>query len=374
MMNILKQLLFPMFLFVSLSGIDLKAQGGIEFFHGSFEEAIELAKKEHKIIFMDAYATWCGPCKRMARDVFTKKEVGDFFNKHFINLKMDMEKGEGPKLASKYKVSAYPTLLFIDEEGEVVNLSKGALPPDRFIALGKASLNKYDKSGDFEEEYNNGNRDPELLKAYAYALKVSGKPALKIANEYLRTQDKKDTEENLDFIFDFATEADCSIFDLLVEHREALIQAKGKEVFKTQVQKACEKTIEKAVEYQTPDLMKEAKDQMKAALPSFYKEYKLLADIQYAYLSNDLAAVFKSTKKYVKKFAKQDAKKLHQHAQMFNQYISDKTALAEAENWAKMAYKLDKNSRFGQTYMELLLKNGKREEAEDLQKELKNLH
>ena len=64
-----------------------QAQSGIEFFHGSWDEALELAKKEHKAIFMDAYAEWCGPCKRMAKNIFTQKEVGDFFNKHFINVK-----------------------------------------------------------------------------------------------------------------------------------------------------------------------------------------------------------------------------------------------------------------------------------------------
>lgn len=373
MMNILKQLFIPVFLILSVLSMQLKAQTGIDFFHGTFEEAIELAKKEHKVIFMDAYATWCGPCKRMSKDVFTKKEVGDFYNKHFINLKMDMEKGDGPKLASKYKVSAYPTLIFIDEEGEVVNLSKGALPPDRFLALGKATLSKYDKSGDYEKEYEDGNRNAEFLKAYAYALKVSGKATLKIANEYLRTQDKLDTEENLDFIFDFATEADCSVFDKLVEHRAALIKMKGIDVFRTHVQKACEQTVEKAVEYQTPDLVDEAKDQMKAAMPSFHKEYKLLADIQYAYLSNDVSSVIKTTEKYIKKFAKKNAKKLHQHAQLFNQYMSDKDALKKAEGWAAKAYELDKNGKYGQTYFELLRKNGEADKATILQEELKKM-
>ncbi|HCE85197.1 MAG TPA: hypothetical protein DEO99_03495, partial [Bacteroidetes bacterium] len=68
---------------------------GISFFEGSFDAAKELAAKEGKLIFMDSYAKWCGPCKRMARDVFTVEEVGDFFNANFVNLKMDMETEEG---------------------------------------------------------------------------------------------------------------------------------------------------------------------------------------------------------------------------------------------------------------------------------------
>lgn len=97
-----------------------KADKGIQFYQGNFKEALALAKKENKVIFMDAYASWCGPCKRMAANTFTDGQVGDFFNKHFVNLKVDMEKGEGPAIAQKYPVEFYPTLFFIDKNGKIV--------------------------------------------------------------------------------------------------------------------------------------------------------------------------------------------------------------------------------------------------------------
>ena len=68
---------------------------GIEFFHGTLAEAKELASQEGKLIFIDAFTTWCGPCKRMSAQVFTQEEVGEFYNQTFVNLKLDMEKGEG---------------------------------------------------------------------------------------------------------------------------------------------------------------------------------------------------------------------------------------------------------------------------------------
>ena len=68
---------------------------GMRFFEGTFEEALQLAKKENKLIFMDCYGPWCGPCAQMVRLIFPLKEVGDFYNEHFINMKRDMEKGEG---------------------------------------------------------------------------------------------------------------------------------------------------------------------------------------------------------------------------------------------------------------------------------------
>ena len=60
-----------------------------------WKEILQLAKKENKLIFMDCYTSWCGPCKALAKNVFTQEKVGDFFNPRFINVKYDMEKGDG---------------------------------------------------------------------------------------------------------------------------------------------------------------------------------------------------------------------------------------------------------------------------------------
>lgn len=112
------------------------ADEGIQFKKISFEQALKEAKASNKLIFMDAYAEWCGPCKYMAAKVFTSEEVGKLFNDKFINLKIDMEKGEGPALAAKYQVRAYPTLFFIDGDGKVVKKVLGAQPADKLIAIG----------------------------------------------------------------------------------------------------------------------------------------------------------------------------------------------------------------------------------------------
>jgi thioredoxin-related protein len=113
------------------------SESGIQFTSISFDEALKLAKKEKKNIFLDAYASWCGPCKMLKRNVFPQKEVGDFFNTNFINMAIDMEQGEGPQLARKFNVQAYPTLLFINAKGEVVGSALGYHQADEIIALGK---------------------------------------------------------------------------------------------------------------------------------------------------------------------------------------------------------------------------------------------
>lgn len=116
---------------------------GIDFFHGTWTEALAKAKKENKLIFLDAYASWCGPCKAMAKNTFTKEEVGAFFNKNFINVKMDMEKSaDGPRLSKKFGLRAYPSLYFINGNEEVKHNGLGYMKPNQLIELGKAAIAK----------------------------------------------------------------------------------------------------------------------------------------------------------------------------------------------------------------------------------------
>lgn len=109
---------------------------GIKFKSISFEEAKKQAKKNGQMIFVDAYASWCGPCKKMAATSFKDETVGELFNDKFINLKIDCEKdADGPDFARMYKVRAYPTLLIIDGDGKVVKQVVGLQDAARLIAL-----------------------------------------------------------------------------------------------------------------------------------------------------------------------------------------------------------------------------------------------
>ncbi|GAB4001671.1 hypothetical protein GCM10028807_58400 [Spirosoma daeguense] len=114
------------------------AEEGIQFTDAAWKDILKKAKAEKKVIFLDAYASWCGPCKMLQKNVFTKKAVGEFYNGKFINVKMDMEKGEGPALAQVYPLEAYPTLLFIDGNGRVLKKVLGYQSPEDLIAIGKS--------------------------------------------------------------------------------------------------------------------------------------------------------------------------------------------------------------------------------------------
>lgn len=107
----------------------------------TWASVLEKAKKENKIIFLDAYATWCGLCKQMDAETYTNQAVADFYNANFINVKYDMEKGEGAMLSDRYYVSAYPNLVFINPDGVMLHKGVGFVAANEFLALGKIAKN-----------------------------------------------------------------------------------------------------------------------------------------------------------------------------------------------------------------------------------------
>jgi thioredoxin 1 len=118
------------------------AAPSINFFKGSYKEALAEAKKENKLVFIDAYASWCGPCKLLKQNTFTDKAVIEYFNAHFINLSVDVEKGEGPALATKYKVTHYPTMIITDNDGKRITFTVGYIMPDDLLGFGKYGMDK----------------------------------------------------------------------------------------------------------------------------------------------------------------------------------------------------------------------------------------
>ena len=340
------------------------AQDGIDFFAGSWEEALAEAKAQDKIIFMDAYAVWCGPCKRMAATVFTDKRVGSFYNDKFINLKVDMEKGEGKKLQQKYRVSAYPTLLYIDYTGKVVQRVKGARDAEAFIALGKTALTKVDRSEEYAIEYEKGNRDPDLVYKYIKALNNAAKPSAKIANDYLNKQKDPTTEDNLKIILEATVNADSRIFKYLIQYRKQIAALTSPELVNEKIQQACNNTVLRAIEYEDEGLLEEAKDKMKAHFPEQAKSFALQKDMEFCLGMHDKEAYLNACNQYVKKGIKDKPEELNELALSIRRnFTEDPKAMQQAEEISAKAAKSNTDFKYYLTYARILDENGKKSEA-----------
>lgn len=139
------------------------SQEGINFEKESFNNILAKAKKENKLIFLDAYTSWCGPCKMLEKNIFPQKKVGEYYNANFINARFDMEKGEGIDLAKKYGVYSYPTLIFLNSNGEVVHRTTGYIGEEEILQFGKEANNPNNRMGSLKERFEKGESNPDFL-------------------------------------------------------------------------------------------------------------------------------------------------------------------------------------------------------------------
>lgn len=194
-----------MLIVLAMLNTALFAQDGIQFYHGSWKEALAKAKAENKLIFIDVYTSWCGPCKAMARDIFPLKQVGEKFNASFINYKIDAEKGEGIEVANTYKVNAYPTYLFVNGDGVLYYTTLGAMPVADFINTANNALTEF---GDpkplpaWDAEYEAKKGDKAFLMGY-----LQKRSRLRLRNNalldqyvFIAAQEELMSKETLNFL------------------------------------------------------------------------------------------------------------------------------------------------------------------------------
>jgi thioredoxin-related protein len=186
-------------LLILVSSLHVQAQQGINFQKAaSWQGVLDTAKKQHKYIFVDCYATWCEPCKAMDENVYNEKHVGDAFNEKFISVKLQMDKT--PKdderirnwysvvetLEQYYHVNVYPTFLFFDEEGTPVHKAVGYREAVDFVKLAADAQNPERQYYNLLQHFNPGTIDTSELKGLARSFFDSDKDlAGKLALDYL---------------------------------------------------------------------------------------------------------------------------------------------------------------------------------------------
>ncbi|GAB4123920.1 MAG: hypothetical protein Fur0027_01820 [Raineya sp.] len=111
-------------------------KSGMNFYKGSLEEALQKAKKEERMLMINFYAAWCSSCRKMKTETFSNVRVYTFYKSHFINIALNIEK-EGKSLAEKYQVEAFPAMVFVDANGNVLQKVIGFKNVDDFLNIGK---------------------------------------------------------------------------------------------------------------------------------------------------------------------------------------------------------------------------------------------
>ena len=356
---------------VILTSISVWGQG-IKFEENpTFSTILEKAKKEKKLIFVDAYASWCGPCKMMTKDIFPQKEVGDFYNKNFINLAMDMEKGEGRTLAQKYSVTSYPTYLFINGNGELVHKDLGYMDNAKFIELGNASLNIL-KFGNLKDRFEKGEKNPEFLEKVIKQYHQSDYPLAKAASEkYFELKKTPIILEELSLLLPFIKSTQDKNYLYLKSNFKEITQLVPEE----NINNFLNPIFLNEIIYKTLGQKEIDEEKFLSQTIPLVGEIRAKEILNYLLLDHYLA--FKNYDKYEKValelFKDPDLELISVHelakaAKVFAEHIQNPESLKIAQVWAEKTVMVDESAENTYTLAKLLYKNGKKEMARDYAK------
>lgn len=135
----------------------------------TWQQVLDKAKNENKIVFVDLYTDWCAPCKRMESEIFTLKRVADTFNKKFVNYRINAEKGEGIDVAKRYGVGGYPYFIFVDGNGALYYSVLGYREERQLLedaAIAFQEMNDPKPFGIWREEYDANRYDTAWMRTY----------------------------------------------------------------------------------------------------------------------------------------------------------------------------------------------------------------
>lgn len=201
-----------------------------------WKKIVKKAKKEKKLIFVDCYTSWCGPCKMLAKNVFTQDAVADFFNQTFVNAKYDMEKdADGVMLKKEFEVKAFPTLVFVDPATQrVVHRMVGAGTANWLLTGAKAANDPQNNLSGLMKRYQAGERGAEFLSCYlaslasAYMAEEQGK----VAAEYLNSlsDEQMATKENWELIKKYVSDPLAEPLKKVMANRDKFYALAGREV------------------------------------------------------------------------------------------------------------------------------------------------
>jgi thioredoxin-related protein/sulfur relay (sulfurtransferase) DsrC/TusE family protein len=389
-----------LFVFTAAKGF-AQSNAGIKFERGlSWSEILEKARKENKFIFLDGYTTWCAPCLQMAKDIFPKQEVGEFFNHNFINVAVQFDVTssddaevkswyeDAKKISEAYKISSYPTYLYFSPQGNLIHALKGGtVDAEEFIEKSKFALDPKTQYATLKWQYHNGYRDSAFLaNIITMAFSVGDQDSLKYyAQDYLKLQKDLFQPDNVKLIAATTKKSSDIGFPVLRNHPELVDSVLGKGVSKAIVKRIVSDEIIRPLTRLNLTITEYYRGMVVyggTIIPNVdWELVKKRLDADYSDISAEMLRQAKLEHFQELKDWKQYAlvmetwRKHHiggsiDHAELDNylraiyEQCTDENVLRSALKWAKQNTKADKsNLSYLLIYNKLLYKNGKHKAA-----------
>ncbi|MEI6683786.1 MAG: thioredoxin family protein [Bacteroidota bacterium] len=340
----------------------------IFFIEKPFSELMTMAKSQNKMIFVDAYTSWCGPCKWMAANMFTKDSVADYYNKTFICAHFDMEKGEGPELARTFQVMAYPTLLFINANGELVHKRVGAAQQVQdYIRMGTDALTPGEGFVACLKKFQDGNRDPDFMLKYFDRLQGAYMPIDEPLALYFSTQKETDLlkRSNWHIIYLYLSDIGSKEFTFLLAHRKEYAKAYTPDSVDAKIYSICFQSLVGLARGRTfsETALNEMKQKIRATGYEGGEKAIFDAQLQIYLMRGDQQQYFDLVTADLEKYYGDDQGKLTLMASNFAKMTTDKKYLEKGVEWAKKAIAIKSTPENNDACANLLFKLGNKEDA-----------
>jgi thiol-disulfide isomerase/thioredoxin len=397
---------------------------GIQFKQGEWQSVLMQAKSQNRLIFVDVYTDWCGPCKEMDKKTFTDATVGDKFNAKFVNYKVNADKGFGVTIAKRYNVTSYPTVLFIDPSENLIHKQQGYLRvPDLLKEADMVIANQSDVKPIYvlDKLYNEGRRDSEFLYEYLAKRARFNQNNTKLVDEYLKSLNplQYSADRTLRVMINNGIEIDGKAFEILMKFREKAMnlfedgERKIDGVFSMSINEAFEKAItaknivafEKVVQANTKALPNTAdrvndknrlsfylatKDVAKftEAAQQYLDQYVMFVQVesirkQDAWEFDKIMSAYKQgvrdstgtgaefyqrlKREARNTTARMTANELNEVVKAYFDNVVDNTHLAKSTEWAKRAIELVEHPDYYDSYAHILLKIGDKQKAQEME-------
>ncbi len=373
-------------IFCCLPFAALAQDKGAHFQHNlTWQQVQAKAKTEKKYIFMDCYATWCGPCKYMSSQIFPQENVGAIMNARFVNVKVQLDTTDsdnaevkswyatGHTIANQYKIKAYPTFLIFDPNGKLVHRIVGSSQTaEDFTVKLKEALDPATQYYPMLAKYKSGRRDSAFLYQVAEAAlqAYDEENGRQIVDDYLITQSNIYTKNTLALLQDFTTGSKDKGFGIMLNNPDKVDAVLGKGVAARIVNRIIlqEEVVPVLFNRQAPIAgepnWNKITDDVKAKYPSKSEEVMAYSKVVF-YMNrqqwNDFGPAVVAYMKSYGDNAQQDD--LNQYAWTVFQNCADETCLQNALEWSKRSFENEQNPAFMDTYANILYRLGKKDEA-----------
>lgn len=284
--NILLLLLF-------IAPLTMKAQ--VEFIEVETLEQMKVAQKKASdgmlMLFVDVYATWCGPCKMMDSEVYTDPAVADYMNAHYLSVRMDGESDFGRIYASEQQLEGYPSMFIFSDDGERVSKIVGFTPAGELVTNLKSAVEGHKRVKTYRALHQNGTLDAEGFADYITVVRDMGnqEEADRLASEYMdQVMEAKSKLSDDDMrVVAFYMDLDDTWWEEFSSDPDRLRRILGED-YMLAMEKIYNNTLMKAVDEDRIDLISKMANELAplVELNTISWDLKSLPFIQYYYYTN----------------------------------------------------------------------------------------